>query len=96
MIEAKKGIILIAKLTKAPIVPIGIWGSEKLLPINKDGDMAKEKWNHADVHIKIGETIIIPEKEKNEDKHQYENRILNSIMTGIAKQLPKEYRGFYS
>ncbi len=96
MIEAKKGIILIAKLTKAPIVPIGIWGSEKLLPINKDGDMAKEKWNHADVNIKIGETITIPEKEKNEDKHQYENRILNSIMTSIAKQLPKEYRGFYS
>lgn len=96
MIEAKKGIILIAKLTKAPIVPIGMWGSEKLLPIDKDGNMANEKWSYADVNIKIGEPIIIPIKEKNEDKYEYENRLLNYIMKGIANQLPKEYRGFYS
>jgi 1-acyl-sn-glycerol-3-phosphate acyltransferase len=39
-LEGKKGILLFAKLTKAPIVPIGIWGTEKFMPIKKD--MGKE------------------------------------------------------
>lgn len=96
MIEAKKGILLIAKLTKAQIIPIGMWGSEKLLPINKEGNMAKETWNHAEVNLKFGEAITIPNKEKDEDKHQYDDRVLEYIMKGIANQLPNNYRGFYS
>ena len=35
MAEAKKGLLLMAKLSKATIVPMGIWGTEKLLPINE-------------------------------------------------------------
>ena len=96
MIEGKRGIVLIAKLTKAAIIPMGMWGSDKLLPINEEGNMAKEKWNYAEVHINIGEPISLPIKEKDEDKHSYDDKILNYIMKGIAKQLPVEYRGFYS
>lgn len=32
LIEAKKGILLIARMTGVPIVPIGLYGTEKLLP----------------------------------------------------------------
>ena len=53
MIEGKKGRLLIARLTKAEIVPIGMTGTEKLLPIAKDDDMGGEKFNYADVNIKI-------------------------------------------
>ena len=39
MIEGKKGILLIARLTKASIIPIVMTGTEILLPINKNGNM---------------------------------------------------------
>jgi 1-acyl-sn-glycerol-3-phosphate acyltransferase len=95
MIEAKKGILLIAKLTKAPIVPIGVWGTEKLLPINEQGEMSKENFQHSVVNINIGDVISIVEKGENEDRHQYEDRALGELMRNIAKLLPETYRGIY-
>lgn len=95
MIEAKKGILLIARASKAPIIPISLYGTEKLLPINKSGDMAKEKWNKADVYVNFGESITLPKKRKDEIKHDYDDRCLSYIMKSIAKGLPREYRGFY-
>ena len=95
MIEGKKGILLIARLTKAKIVPIGMYGTEILLPINKDGDMGGEKFNYADVHIKFGEPILLPKKEKDEDKHDFDDRSMNFIMKSIANLLPERYRGVY-
>lgn len=95
MIEGKKGILLIARASKAPIVPISITGTEKLLPINKEGDMAKEKWNKADVYINIGEPITLPLRKKEESKHDYDERCLTFIMKSVANGLPEEYRGVY-
>ena len=95
MIEAKKGILLIAKMTKAPIVPIGIEGTEKLLPID-DKDMGNEKFNHADVTVTIGEQFYLPERLGGEGKHEYEDRALNYTMGNIAKLLSYDYRGFYA
>lgn len=95
MIEAKKGILLIARLTKATIVPIGISGSEILLPINDNGNMAMEEWHDADVTVKIGEGFAIPKKEKGEDKKEYEQRCIDYIMVQIAKNVPENYRGIY-
>lgn len=95
MIEAKKGILLIAKMTNVPIVPIGIEGTEKLLPIN-DKDMGSEKFNYADVTITIGKQFYLPERFDGEGKHEYEDRALNYTMTNIAELLSYEYRGFYA
>lgn len=95
MIEAKKGILLIARLTKATIVPMGIAGSEILLPINYDGNMDMEEWHDADVTVKVGEGFTVPKKEKGEDKKQYEQRCIDYIMVQIAKNVPENYRGIY-
>ncbi|MFD3155838.1 lysophospholipid acyltransferase family protein [Haloimpatiens sp. FM7330] len=95
MIEGKQGILLIAKLTKVPIVPVGMWGTEKLLPID-DKDMGKEKFQHADVHVKIGKPIKLPTKQQGEDKKHYRYRCMDYIMGNIAKLLPESYRGVYS
>lgn len=94
MIEAKKGILLIAKLTKAEIVPIGIRGTEKLLPIDRN-DMAAESFHYADVKVKIGKPFLLPVKEKDEDRKDYEERAMNYIMKNIANLLPESYRGIY-
>ncbi|MDZ5035282.1 lysophospholipid acyltransferase family protein, partial [Clostridium perfringens] len=96
MIEGKKGILLIARLTKAQIIPIGMYGTEILLPINKDGDMGGEKFNYADVNIKFGEPIELPLKEKDEDKHAFDERSMLYIMKSIANLLPEKYRGIYN
>ncbi|MGH4126203.1 MAG: lysophospholipid acyltransferase family protein [Clostridium sp.] len=95
MAEAKKGLLLMAKLSKATIVPMGIWGTEKLLPINEN-NMASEKFNYADVNINVGESIMLPSKKADEDKNQYHDRAMREIMCGIAVLLPEQYRGVYS
>lgn len=93
MIEGKKGILLFAKLTNAPIVPIGICGTEKLLPIKED--MGKENFCDAEITMNIGKPFILPNKNDNESKECWEDNCLNHIMTNIAQLLPKEYRGYY-
>jgi 1-acyl-sn-glycerol-3-phosphate acyltransferase len=96
MIEAKKGVLLFARMTKAAIVPIGIYGSENLMPINKGEDMSSEKFNHAQVTVNIGKPIEMVNREEGEDKHIYEERALRSLMKEVAVLLPEKYRGVYS
>lgn len=95
MIEGKKGIVLIARLSGASILPIGMTGTEKLLPINEEGDMGSEVWQDADVTVKIGQSFALPKKEKDEDRKDYDDRLMNEIMRSIAKLLPESYRGLY-
>lgn len=95
MIEGKKGILLLARLTKASIIPIGITGTEKLLPIDDSDDMGKETWHHAKVNVKFGEPVVLTKREKDEEKHDYEDRCLTTIMKSIANLLPENYRGVY-
>lgn len=96
MIKAKKGIYLISKLCNVPIVPLAIYGSEKFMPIDKDGNMNNESFHHADVFIDVGDEVTIPSKEDNESKQEYEERCVTHLMRGISQMLPKEYRGVYS
>ncbi|OOM76647.1 bifunctional protein Aas [Clostridium puniceum] len=95
LIEGKKGILLFARMAKAEIIPIGMAGTDKLLPISKDGDMGAEKWQHAEVIINIGKKIEFPKKEKDEDKHKYEDKCMEILMRSISNLLPEEYRGIY-
>lgn len=96
LIEAKKGILLIAKMTGAPIIPIGLYGTEKLLPINEEGNMGSETFNYADVYINIGKQFDFPERKKDQDKKEYEDFAIKLLMGKIAELLPEKYRGFYN
>ena len=95
MIEGKKGILLLARMTKANIIPIGMSGTDKLLPINESGDMGSEVWNEADVTIKFGKPVVLPKREKDEDKHSYDDKCMDMLMKSIAILLPESYRGVY-
>lgn len=94
MIKAKKGIILIQRLSKASIVPLAIYGSEELLPVH-DKDMGKERFHHAKVTLSIGKKVELPSKNQEEDKHEYEERAMSFLMGKIAELLPERYRGIY-
>lgn len=94
MIEPRRGVFLVQKLSKASIIPLGISGTEKLLPVNKE-DMTLEKFHYAKVTLNIGKQIEIPEKVKDEDKHNYEERSVHFMMEKVAELLPESYRGVY-
>ncbi|MGE5628680.1 MAG: lysophospholipid acyltransferase family protein [Solirubrobacterales bacterium] len=92
--EARKGIVLIQKLSKAKVIPVGLWGSEKLLPINEK-DMALEDFHYADVYLNIGKPVEVAPKNRDEDRKDYEERATTAYMKSIAALLPEEYRGVY-
>ncbi|MBP1889300.1 1-acyl-sn-glycerol-3-phosphate acyltransferase [Clostridium moniliforme] len=95
LIEGKKGVLLLAKIKNATVVPIGMSGTEKLLPICSNGDMGGEVWHNANVTVKFGNPVVLPKKEKEETKHEYDDRCLNVLMKSIANLLPENYRGVY-
>ncbi|MGY0373061.1 lysophospholipid acyltransferase family protein [Clostridium sp. JNZ J1-5] len=95
MIKAKKGIVLIAKLCKVPIVPIGMAGTEKLLPINSEGKMEMEKFNYADIHVNIGKMFDLPKRLEGESGKEYDDRAIEFLMRNISELLPENYRGEY-
>jgi len=94
MIEGKKGFLLMAKLSKAKIVPIALTGTEEFLPINDD-DMGEENFQTAHVTVRFGDAVYLPEKLKEEDKNQYNERAMVEVMKYIAALLPEKYRGVY-
>ncbi len=95
LIEGKKGVLLLAKIKNATVVPIGMSGTEKLLPICSNGDMGGEVWHSANVTVNFGNPVVLPKKEKEETKHEYDDRCLNVLMKSIANLLPENYRGVY-
>ena len=94
MIKAKRGLYLIAKMTKATIVPVATTGTEILMPIN-DESMGSETFNPADVTVRIGKPFKLRAQQEDESKKQYEENVVDEAMKEIAKLLPKEYRGVY-
>lgn len=95
LIKAKPGLTLFAKRTDVKIVPIGMHGTEKLLPISEDGNMSGETFHNADVYIKIGKPFELEKRSKEEGRKEYENRATDFAMNKIAELLPEEYKGVY-
>lgn len=94
MNKGKRGVVLIQKLTGASVIPIGICGTEKFLPISNK-DMALESFHPAKITVNIGKNTEIPKRNRDEEKHKYEQRITDFLMYEIAKLLPEKYRGVY-
>lgn len=95
MNRAKRGLHLIAKMSKAIIVPIGVYGSEILLPISENGNMSGETFYSADVYINFGKPFYLSEKSAEESKKEYEERAVREAMKKISELLPEQYRGVY-
>ncbi len=95
LIEARRGIILIARMTGAPIIPIGLSGTEKLLPISTTGEMSGEEFDYADVEVNIGTQFEVAKRADGQDKKDYEVYLINTLMKKIAALLPEQYQGVY-
>jgi len=88
LLKGRSGVVLITRNTNSLIVPVGIWGTEKLLPINDEGKMSREWFMKADVYIKIGKPFSL-------ESLSEEGEIIDLMMLKIAQLLPEKYRGYY-
>lgn len=88
----KKGVALIAHRAKVPIVPVGLWGTEQLMPIN-DRNMGGEKLRHARVYVRYGRPVMPGELDAEiagaEDERQ---AFADALMRRVAELLPPQYR----
>ncbi|HEY3369023.1 MAG TPA: lysophospholipid acyltransferase family protein [Symbiobacteriaceae bacterium] len=95
LIRAKKGAALIARRAGVPIVPIGLTGSEKFMPINEQ-DMGGEGLRRATITVRVGPPFAAADlacaPADGEDERQL---LADAMMRKVASLLPPEYRGVY-
>jgi 1-acyl-sn-glycerol-3-phosphate acyltransferase len=82
--RAEPGVGLIARRSGAPIVPVGIWGSENALA--KGAVMPRR----AEVQVRYGAPVHLPGSRMS---HQ---ESADWIMERIAELVPERYRGAYA
>jgi 1-acyl-sn-glycerol-3-phosphate acyltransferase len=82
------GIVMLAHLSDAPILPLVYYGGEKI----------RDNLNHlkrTDFHIRVGKVfkLVYPRGKPDRDLRA---AMTDEIMYQIASLLPEEYRGYYS
>ena len=87
LLEGKQGAALIAARASVPIIPVGIFGSDK---INEQF----LRLRRPPVEVCIGEPYSLPEFDRN-DRQAWLSKYTDEIMCRIAVLLPTAYRGFY-
>jgi 1-acyl-sn-glycerol-3-phosphate acyltransferase len=87
LIEGKSGVVLIALKSGAPIVPVGVWGTEtgtkQLLTFRKPVMFAR-----------FGKAFRIPAFERSNQSSELKHWT-DEVMCRIAVLLPEAYRGIY-
>nr|WP_211194491.1 lysophospholipid acyltransferase family protein [Pyxidicoccus fallax] len=95
LLQAKKGVSLIAKRAGVPVVPVALTGTEKLMPIN-DSDMGGERLYKAHVTVRFGPPFHVENLEAEtagaDDPRQ---ALVDAMMRRVAALLPPEYHGVY-
>ena len=90
MREARPGIAYLALKADVPIVPVGITGTENLMPSWK-------AFRRPALSMTIGQPFRLPtEPLTRENRHERLAEYTTLIMRRIAELLPPEYRGVYT
>ena len=87
MIEGKPGLAYLADRARVPIVPMAIWGTEKVAANWK-------RLRRPNVRCVIGEPFLLPSDGR--AKGTRLDELTDLIMCRIAAMLPPEYRGVYA
>ncbi|MEP7356112.1 MAG: lysophospholipid acyltransferase family protein [Anaerolineales bacterium] len=87
MIEGKPGLAYLADRAKVPIVPVAMWGTEKV-------GAAWKRLRRPKVSCMVGEPIMLPSDGR--AKGTKLDELTDLIMCRIAAMLPPEYRGVYA
>ena len=95
LLQAKKGVSLIAKRAGVPVVPVALMGTEKLMPIN-DSDMGGEQLYKAHVTVRFGPAFRVEELEaETAGAQDARQALVDAMMRRVAALVTPEYRGVY-
>ena len=86
--RAKSGVAYFVQKTGAPLLPIAMWGTEKVVS-------GWKSFRRQEVHIRIGELFTLPSPEKKLRTKDLQV-LADQIMVRIADLLPEEYQGAYA
>ena len=89
MTRAKQGVVNIVLKSKAPILPVGITGTEHT------GHWINALHPTGTIRVKVGQVFSLPDIQGKPNKELLES-LTTSIMLRIAELLPESYRGVYS
>jgi 1-acyl-sn-glycerol-3-phosphate acyltransferase len=87
LIEGKPGLAYLADRAKVPIVPVAMWGTERV-------GAAWKRLRRPKVSCVVGEPILLPSDGR--AKGARLDELTEYIMCRIAAMLPVEYRGVYA
>lgn len=88
MQKAGPGVTLLALRTQAPILPVGIMGSESVGPV------WQIMFPRGNITVRIGQPFSLPLIEGRIPRAQLEE-LADSIMVRVALLLPRRYQGIY-
>jgi 1-acyl-sn-glycerol-3-phosphate acyltransferase len=96
LMQAKKGVALIARRAGVPIVPVALSGTERFMPID-DKDMGGEKLHRSHLTVRFGEPFHIADLEPETAGHPDPRQALvDAMMRRVAELLPPQYQGVYA
>ena len=85
--RGEPGAALIAMRTNTPILPVAIWGTERI-------KLPRDFFRRTEVHIRYGEPFYLSVPERLTKEAVEEGAAI--IMRRIAELLPQRYRGIYT
>jgi len=85
--EGKSGVAYLATRANVPVVPVGITGTEEIIP-------SLLRLHRACVRVVVGQPFFLPENGR--VRGQLLREYTDLVMHHIADLLPEEYRGVYS
>ncbi|MEL6892175.1 MAG: HAD-IB family hydrolase [Actinomycetota bacterium] len=83
-LKGRWGAARLAQMTGAPVVPIGLWGTERVWPRNQRLPNLLNLADPPSIRVKVGPAVELKYKSLDADTKR--------IMKAIVKQLPKEAR----
>jgi putative phosphoserine phosphatase/1-acylglycerol-3-phosphate O-acyltransferase len=83
-LKGRWGAAKLAAMTKAPVIPVGLWGTEKVWPRNAKIPNLWNVTNPPDVRIRVGGPVDLTLDDPDEDTSR--------IMAAISALLPEEAR----
>ena len=86
LLEGKTGPAFLASRTNVPMLPVAIWGTEKIISNLK-------RLRRSEVHLRIGQPVPLPAGRANTEQLE---EYTDQVMLKIAAMLPPQYRGVYA
>jgi 1-acyl-sn-glycerol-3-phosphate acyltransferase len=87
--QAKDGVTLLAIRSGSPILPAGVWGTERFWP------RGSKVWRvGGTIHLRVGEPFTL-ERRTVDGKREDLEQVTTRLMERIAALLPAQYRGAY-